>query len=200
MPVVTPYLLVENLTKSVGSKVLFSNISFAVNKGQRIALIARNGIGKSTLMDILVGKTDYDSGKITWRNNLKVKYLPQNIVVSPEEAHLSGGQQKRLALQRVLDDEPDMLLLDEPTNHLDLDTVVWLEDYLGDKRAARGERPLTILMVTHSVRAASCAGRVLFLRDGAIAQELVRGGDTEHGFYRRIADALTAEQTGGGAA
>lgn len=149
MPVVTPYLLVENLTKSVGSKVLFSNISFAVNKGQRIALIARNGIGKSTLMDILVGKTDYDSGKITWRNDLKVKYLPQNIVVSPEEAHLSGGQQKRLALQRVLDDEPDMLLLDEPTNHLDLDTVVWLEDYLGDKRAARGERPLTILMVTH---------------------------------------------------
>lgn len=149
MPIVTPYLLVENLTKSVGSKVLFSNISFAVNKGQRIALIARNGIGKSTLMDILVGKTDYDSGKITWRNDLKVKYLPQNIVVSPEEAHLSGGQQKRLALQRVLDDEPDMLLLDEPTNHLDLDTVVWLEDYLGDKRAARGERPLTILMVTH---------------------------------------------------
>lgn len=149
MPVVTPYLLVENLTKSVGSKVLFSNISFAVSKGQRIALIARNGIGKSTLMDILVGKTDYDNGKITWRNNLKVKYLPQTIVVPPKEAHLSGGQQKRLALQRVLDDEPDMLLLDEPTNHLDLDTVVWLEDYLGDKRAARGERPLTILMVTH---------------------------------------------------
>lgn len=149
MPVVTPYLLVENLTKSVGSKVLFSNISFAVNKGQRIALIARNGIGKSTLMDILGGKTDYDNGKITWRNDLKVKYLPQTIVVPPEEAHLSGGQQKRLALQRVLDDEPDMLLLDEPTNHLDLDTVVWLEDYLGDKRAARGERPLTILMVTH---------------------------------------------------
>ena len=72
MATVTPYLLVENLTKSVGSKVLFSNISFAVNKGQRIALIARNGIGKSTLMDILMGKTDYDEGKITWRKDLKV--------------------------------------------------------------------------------------------------------------------------------
>lgn len=149
MPVVTPYLLVENLTKSVGSKVLFSDISFAVNKGQRIALIARNGIGKSTLMDILMGQTDYDSGKITWRNDLKVKYLPQKFIVPNEESHLSGGQQKRLTLQRVLDDEPDMLLLDEPTNHLDLDTVVWLEDYLGDRRTARGERPLTILMVTH---------------------------------------------------
>ena len=165
MASVTPYLLVEGLTKSVGSKVLFSNISFAVNKGQRIALIARNGIGKSTLLDILMGKTDYDSGKITWRKDLKVKYLPQHITVEclenarktgysleikdEEFKKLSGGQQKRLLLQQVLDDEPDILLLDEPTNHLDLDTVVWLEDYLGDKRKARGESPLTILMVTH---------------------------------------------------
>ena len=161
MAAVTPYLLIEGLTKSVGSKVLFSNISFAVNKGQRIALIARNGIGKSTLLDILMGKTDYDDGKITWRKDLKVKYLPQklssdlakqllgNEVNIEEFSKLSGGQQKKLLLQQVLDDEPDILLLDEPTNHLDLDTVVWLEDYLGDKRAARGERPLTILMVTH---------------------------------------------------
>lgn len=165
MAAVTPYLLVEGLTKSVGSKVLFSDISFAVNKGQRIALIARNGIGKSTLLDILMGKTDYDSGKITWRNDLKVKYLPQHIGVEClENAHktgysleitdeafkkLSGGQQKRIVLQQVLDDEPDILLLDEPTNHLDLDTVVWLEEYLGERRKARGESPLTILMVTH---------------------------------------------------
>ncbi|MBQ2439326.1 MAG: ABC-F family ATP-binding cassette domain-containing protein [Paludibacteraceae bacterium] len=161
MATVTPYLLVENLTKSVGLKMLFSNISFAVNKGQRIALIARNGIGKSTLLDILMGKTDYDDGKITWRKDLKVKYLPQKLSSDlaqqllgekaniEEFSKLSGGQQKKLLLQQVLDDEPDILLLDEPTNHLDLETVVWLEDYLGDKRVARGERPLTILMVTH---------------------------------------------------
>lgn len=160
MATVTPYLLVENLTKSVGSKVLFSDISFAINKGQRIALIARNGIGKSTLLDILMGKTDYDSGKITWRNDLKVKYLPQKMVdneairllgnkVSIEDFQkLSGGQQKKLLLQQVLDDEPDILLLDEPTNHLDLDTVVWLEEYLNN-RTTRGEKALTILMVTH---------------------------------------------------
>ena len=148
MAAVTPYLLVEDLTKSVGSKVLFSNISFAVNKGQRIALIARNGIGKSTLLDILMGKTDYDSGKITWRKDLKVRYLPQRLETTAETAHLSGGQQKKLALQQVLDDEPDILLLDEPTNHLDLDTVVWLEEYLKN-RTNRGEKALTILMVTH---------------------------------------------------
>lgn len=163
MATVTPYLLVENLTKSVGSKVLFSNISFAVNKGQRIALIARNGIGKSTLMDILMGKTDYDEGKITWRKELKVKYLPQHmrvecledaasgysIKIKGEEFNkLSGGQQKKLLLEHVLDDEPDILLLDEPTNHLDLETVVWLEEYLNN-RTSRGEKALTILMVTH---------------------------------------------------
>ena len=160
MAAVTPYLLVENLTKSVGSKVLFSNISFAVNKGQRIALIARNGIGKSTLLDILMGKTDYDEGKITWRKDLKVKYLPQRLLgdeamrllgdeVKDEEfKKLSGGQQKKLLLQQVLDNEPDILLLDEPTNHLDLETVVWLEDYLRN-RTTRGEKALTILMVTH---------------------------------------------------
>ena len=163
MAVVTPYLLVEDLTKSVGSKVLFSNISFAVNKGQRIALIARNGIGKSTLMDILMGKTDYDEGKITWRKDLKVKYLPQHmhvecledaasgysIKIKGEEFNkLSGGQQKKLLLEHVLDDEPDILLLDEPTNHLDLETVVWLEEYLNN-RTSRGEKALTILMVTH---------------------------------------------------
>ena len=160
MAAVTPYLLVEDLTKSVGSKVLFSNISFAVNKGQRIALIARNGIGKSTLLDILMGKTDYDEGKITWRKDLKVKYLPQRLLgdeamrllgdeVKDEEfKKLSGGQQKKLLLQQVLDNEPDILLLDEPTNHLDLETVVWLEEYLRN-RTTRGEKALTILMVTH---------------------------------------------------
>ena len=169
MAAVTPYLLVENLTKSVGSKVLFSNITFAINKGQRIALIARNGIGKSTLLDILMGKTDYNSGKITWRKDLKVKYLPQHIssesfadaslrngseatysleIKEEDFKKLSGGQQKKLMLEQVLTDEPDILLLDEPTNHLDLDTVVWLEEYLNN-RTARGEKALTILMVTH---------------------------------------------------
>ena len=114
-------------------------------------------------MDILMDKTDYDEGKITWRKDLKVKYLPQHMRVEcledaasgyslkikgEEFNKLSGGQQKKLLLEHVLDDEPDILLLDEPTNHLDLETVVWLEEYLNN-RTSRGEKALTILMVTH---------------------------------------------------
>ena len=166
----TPYLLIEHLTKSVGSKVLFEDISFAVNEGQRIALIARNGIVKSTLLDIIAGKTDYDDGKITFRNGLKIGYLPQSItgdaptmsravkntlkftqlltqlgitdIDSKPFDQRSGGQQKRIALAQVLAEEPDFLMLDEPTNHLDLDMVIWLEEYLCKAR-------ITLLLVTH---------------------------------------------------
>ena len=104
----TPYLLIEHLTKSVGSKVLFEDISFAVNEGQRIALIARNGIGKSTLLNIIAGKTDYDEGKITFRNDLKIGYLPQALAgdapmvsrtekspkIHPKNQRFFGGPEK----------------------------------------------------------------------------------------------------------
>jgi len=133
---------VENLEKNVGSKCLFSGISFAVNKGDRIALVARNGIGKSTILDILMNKQQPDHGTLTWRRDLKVHYLPQLLDYPPEMHHLSGGQKKRLMIEQVLAGEPDMLILDEPTNHLDLNTVVWLEDQLKKMQ-------VTLLMVTH---------------------------------------------------
>lgn len=126
----------------MGDKVLFEGISFAVNKGDRIALVARNGAGKSTLLDILTGHQSADSGKITFRRDLKTGYLPQQIDYPPEFATLSGGQKKKRVIDRLLDSEPDLLILDEPTNHLDLDTVTKLEETL-----RKGNR--TILMVTH---------------------------------------------------
>ncbi len=79
----TPYLQIENLTKSFGDKVLFEGLSFGVAEGQRIVLIARNGIGKSTLLDIITGKQDHDSGTITFRNDLKVGYLSQQTNYNP---------------------------------------------------------------------------------------------------------------------
>ena len=109
---------------------------------------------------------------------------------------VSGGQKQRAAVARALITRPQVLFADEPTGALDSGSTEELLRLFGMVNGA-GQ---TIVMVTHSVRAASCAGRVLFLRDGAVAQELTRGTDTETAFYRRIADALTASQTGGGAA
>lgn len=71
-------LQVENLTKSFGDLVLFQNISLGISEGQHVGLIAKNGAGKTTLLNIIAGKEGYDSGKITFRRDLRVGYLPQD--------------------------------------------------------------------------------------------------------------------------
>lgn len=71
------YLQVQNLTRSVGDKTLFSNLSFSVGEGQKVGLIARNGTGKSTLLNILGGTDQADEGRVIFRNGLRVGYLEQ---------------------------------------------------------------------------------------------------------------------------
>lgn len=73
-----PYLQVDNLTKSFGDLVLFENISFGVVEGQRMGLIAKNGTGKTTLLNIISGKEGYDSGNVVFRRDLRVGYLEQD--------------------------------------------------------------------------------------------------------------------------
>lgn len=73
-----PYLQVEELTKSFGDLVLFEQISFGLAQGQRVGLIAKNGTGKTTLLNILAGKEGYDEGRITFRRDLRVGYLEQS--------------------------------------------------------------------------------------------------------------------------
>lgn len=106
---------------------------------------------------------------------------------------VSGGQKQRAAVARALITEPRILLADEPTGALDSRSTDELLKLFGEINAS-GQ---TIVMVTHSVRAASCASRVLFLRDGEVSLELKRGKDTDSQFYQRITDALTQQQTGG---
>ncbi|OJV31913.1 MAG: ABC transporter [Bacteroidales bacterium 36-12] len=72
------YLQIEKLTKSFGDLLLFSDISFGISDKQRIALIAKNGTGKTTLLNIIAGIEDYDSGNITFRRDLRVAYLHQS--------------------------------------------------------------------------------------------------------------------------
>ena len=206
------YLTLERVSKSYGEKLLFKDLTLFINKAEKVALIAKNGTGKTSLLNIIIGKerSEGSDGKIYVNKDIRIGYLEQEPELNPEktifeevlavenkmvkavknylealenpdnpalleeaghqmeELHawdqearvreilsrlkidhlsqkvgfLSGGQKKRLALAKLLIDEPELLILDEPTNHLDLDMIEWLEEYL--------QRPnLTLLMVTH---------------------------------------------------
>jgi ABC transport system ATP-binding/permease protein len=206
------YLTLENVTKMYGEKVLFKNITLFIDRFQKIALVAKNGTGKTTLMRVLAGVegVEGETSKIIIRKDIRTGFLHQDpefrandtimeaifdspnpmmhavkayehAMLHPEDAapmqaalakmddlkawdfeakikeilfklnianfdqrvaSLSGGQKKRVALAKLLIEEPDFIILDEPTNHLDLDMIEWLEEYL--------QKPnLTIFMVTH---------------------------------------------------
>ncbi len=105
---VKPFLDVQNLTKTFGADTLFENISFSVAEGQKVALIAKNGTGKSTLLSILTGKEDYDTGEIVYANGIKTGYLEQTPVFDPEESVLdacfnhNGQEEKILKAKQIL--------------------------------------------------------------------------------------------------
>ena len=106
---------------------------------------------------------------------------------------VSGGQKQRYAAARALITEPQIVLADEPTGALDSRSSDGLLELFGEINRD-GQ---TILMVTHSVKAASHAGRVLFLRDGQVYHQLYRGGETQESQFRRISDTLTVLSQGG---
>ena len=106
---------------------------------------------------------------------------------------VSGGQKQRCAAARALITEPQIVLADEPTGALDSRSSDGLLELFGEINR-EGQ---TILMVTHSVKAASHAGRVLFLRDGQVYHQLYRGGETQESQFRRISDTLTVLSQGG---
>ena len=106
---------------------------------------------------------------------------------------VSGGQKQRAAVARALITNPDLILADEPTGALDSRTADELLD-LFEKINASGQ---TILMVTHSVKAASRAGRVLFIKDGEVFHQIYRGNHTGDEMFHKISDSLTALTTGG---
>lgn len=106
---------------------------------------------------------------------------------------VSGGQKQRAAVARALITRPQLILADEPTGALDSRA----SDDLLELFTKINQEGQTILMVTHSVKAASHAGRVLFIKDGAVFHQLYRGNMTNEEMYQRIAETLTVLTTGG---
>ena len=106
---------------------------------------------------------------------------------------LSGGQKQRVAVARALITQPKLVLADEPTGALDSRATDELLRLFEDVN--RGGQ--TILMVTHSVKAASHASRVLFIKDGEVFHEIYRGESSDEQLYQKISDTLTMLATGG---
>ncbi len=104
----TPLVDIQNLSKSFGADVIFTDISFSIGEGQHVGLIAKNGTGKSTLLSILTGKEGYDSGKIVFRRDVRVGYLEQSPHFDPQESVLDacfnheGNDEKILKAKQVL--------------------------------------------------------------------------------------------------
>ncbi len=106
---------------------------------------------------------------------------------------ISGGQKQRVAVARALMNHPQILLADEPTGALDSKST----DELLSLFSEINKDGQTILMVTHSVKAASHAERVLFIKDGEVFHQVYRGENTREQFYQKISDTLTLLQAGG---
>ena len=153
------------------------NINFSVENGEYVAIMGESGSGKTTLLNILAGLDKPTSGSVL---------LDGKDLASIREAD-------RAAVARAIITNPRLLLADEPTGALDSKATDELLRVFSDiSRSGQ-----TILMVTHSVRAASRAGRVLFIKDGEVYHQLYRGNLTDDQLYQKITDALTVLQAGG---
>src|SRR5665213_695697 len=142
----------------MADRTLFGDLSVTIHSGDRLGVVGINGTGKSTLLRVLAGRLDPDSGAVRQGRGVRTAFLDQAPSLPPgtvreavgsgweaaaaldrlgmgahvdrDVSELSGGQAKRVALARVLAAPSELLVLDEPTNHLDLAAVAWLEDWL----------------------------------------------------------------------
>ena len=160
--VVATLVDLQRVTTRLSERVLFDRCSLTVSENDRIGVVGINGTGKSSLLRVIAGKANPDSGSVLRAKNLRVGYLEQDPELTPgtvlnavgegwesravlervglgqfvdrDVRELSGGQAKRVALAHVLAQPCDLLVLDEPTNHLDLAAVDWLERRLAEFR------------------------------------------------------------------
>ncbi len=140
----------KDVSLAFGGPSVLDGVSLSVSKGIRAALTGRNGEGKSTLMKVIAGDLEPDSGEIVRAPGLRIAHVSQEVPADrpddPAFNALSGGRRRRSILESALLARPDLLLLDEPTNHLDMEAIDWLEGML------RRMRDMAVIVVTHDRR------------------------------------------------
>ena len=194
------------LDQATSGTVLLQGKDFSKIKENEVASFRRDNLGfvfqEFNLLDtftledniylplVLAGK-DYQEMKATLMPIAVSLGIEGLLKKYPYE--VSGGQKQRAAVARALITQPKMILADEPTGALDSKS----SDELLRLFADVNRMGQTILMVTHSARAASRAGRVLFIRDGEVFHQLYRGEENDDMFYQKIVDTLTLLAQGG---
>lgn len=194
------------LDKPTGGDVLLEGKPMAMIREKELSAFRRNNLGfvfqdfnlldNFTLQDniflplVLSGKkyAEMQRRLAPIAQQLRIEDLLQKY---PYE--VSGGQKQRAAVARALITEPKLILADEPTGALDSHST----DELLSLFRQINQTGQTILMVTHSTKAASHASRVLFIKDGEVFHQLYRGNCTNEQMYQKIADTLTILATGG---
>ena len=192
-----------NITKAV------DRVSFCVQKGEFVGIMGASGSGKTTLLNMLstidrvtaghiyYGETDItelsDEALAEFRkDNHILKLLDIEEIRDKFPYQVSGGQKQRCACARAMIHRPKLILADEPTGALDSRAAQML---LETFRKMNHDMHSTILMVTHDAFSASYCSRILFLKDGKIFHELVRGVEERREFLNKILDVLSL--TGG---
>lgn len=194
------------LDKPTSGKVTLSNMELEYIKDKDMARFRRDNLGfvfqEFNLLDTLsiedniylplvlagMGYKEMEKRLIPIAERLGISDLLKKY---PYE--VSGGQKQRTAVARAIITQPGIILADEPTGALDSRASDELLHLFGEINKT-GQ---TILMVTHSVKAASHAGRVMFIKDGEVFHQIYRGNDTNEQMYQKISDSLTMMQTGG---
>ena len=186
-------LSLKDVSLAFGGPQVLDKVSLSIHKGLRAALTGRNGEGKSTLMKVIAGTLEPDSGEIVRAPNLKVVYVGQGVEeakanstvgLSPSPSPLSGGQIRRARLEEAILSQPDLLLLDEPTNHLDIENIDWLEGMI------RRQREMAVVIVTHDRRFLKrVATRIFDLDRGELA-----GWDCDYPTFVKRKQELLADE------
>ncbi len=194
------------LDKATAGKVVLSGMDLSGISEKEIATFRRDNLGfvfqEFNLLDTFSLEDNIFLPLVLAGNNYKdmrdrlapiAEKLGITELLKKYPYEVSGGQKQRAAVARALITDPKIILADEPTGALDSKASDELLRLFGEVNA-QGQ---TILMVTHSAKAASCAGRVLFIKDGEVFHQIYRGENSNETFYQKITETLTMLSGGG---